>query len=504
MSELHSLRNDRPKLASDSDKGGSRDHFTTPVTLVVPTNHNNALTPSSEANLPSISVALLSDTESTPSVYFSAQSSFKESAPTLGSFELPPLPSGESAQPTQQPHEHALSLPAFNLLPADITNNLRRIPSISAPSIAPSLRTSATAARSRISRPDPPEVAAKKTELAAAELELQSVREQVTRSGESCNKRREELGLKKQQLNERTLSFTPFLEENKRKLERSGVKFERELKIRQEKEQEIREIQGKLDGLGSRISTLAKLKESFYKAYKQPILSSLPLLFRDPDMERLESSNPTSETQPTHHTFIHATAGTDPDIDDVVIAYRTLQSTHSRLLQQHSAHLAAQLDLQSQIAAVLAESDQSRNTHLTRLSQHSSTKSELLLRTSEASARLESDKKKYKELRKHVIEIQETVYRFLEKVEDAISRRGSKILGGEHVLEMSATPTNTEEVDMDDLARFQEIRTRDLAHTRSLKSDLEELRRVWSEVALLVTTIRTHEKNKGKPVRRRT
>jgi hypothetical protein len=312
----------------------------TEVTLVVPRAPISGPSQPTEADV------------STPSIYYLAESStslglLATQAPTFGSLAVP--------DPIQRPEPTpvSFSMPAFALSNNNLTSRLQSPGSTtSAPSLVS--RTASSIGRNRLPRPDPPEIKAKKEELAGADTELQETRAQAVAMSEEIQRRREELASRRVQLQERTKSFQPFLDENRAKLERSSFKCEREQKIRKEKEEEIREMELKLDVLKAKVFALKRLEHSSKAAYRRPLTASIAALFQTRDEKVADMTDgATDQGIASSSTFtLRAVSGDDPDIDDVVIAYRTLERRADELRKKHSKQLAATKDLAEQIAAI--------------------------------------------------------------------------------------------------------------------------------------------------------
>jgi hypothetical protein len=123
-----------------------------------------------------------------------------------------------------------------------------------------------------------------------------------------------------------------------------------------------------------------------------------------------------------------------------------------------------------------------------------SQKDDLVPRLLESRKALETDRRRYWELRKHVVEIQEIIFRFLEKVEDVIMRRAGPFLGSGNLLEVASNFARGEEtIDaLDDEVTMRTMRARDMVTTRSLKMDMENLRKVWGEISILERQIKVN------------
>ena len=95
-----------------------------------------------------------------------------------------------------------------------------------------------------------------------------------------------------------------------------------------------------------------------------------------------------------------------------------------------------------------------------------------------------------------MVEIQEIIFKFLERVEDVIMRRAGPFLGTGNLLEVGSNFVQGEEtIDvLDDDETMKMMRARDMGTTRSLKMDMENLRKVWGGISILERQIKTARK----------
>lgn len=353
--------------------------------------------------------------------------------------------------------------------------------------------------RSPPAKHESPEIKSKKAEVESASLQLSNARTESTARHNAITSRRAGLEAKRAQLEERKRSFETFLGDCTRKLERSNAKLAKEAEARKEKEEEIRTLGERIELLGRRKSNLEK-KARGMKVWREMIWDALEVLFGlagTGSGSRLEVN--ADQANRFHLTPI--SRDSDPTIDDLVHSYRRMQIQSTESRTRLSTLVSTAQQLVDHFALQKAEAESSRSADLLQSTHLQSTQSSLRSQVTEYQVRLESDARRHRDLRLHILEIQESIFRFLERAEDTIDRRARRILGPEHVLHVDSEMIVAGDVEVEmDGARLQEIRARDRVHTKQLLADLEALKRVWNELEVLVVHI---EKSQGEQKRKR-
>ncbi|KAI9009606.1 hypothetical protein BC832DRAFT_551910 [Gaertneriomyces semiglobifer] len=147
----------------------------------------------------------------------------------------------------------------------------------------------------------------KKKEMQAIQDQLDKRRAEFAKRMEACREKQEELIVKQKQIRDRVTKFEKFLKENDAKRQRANLKAQTEIKLREQKEQELASIQRQLHNEQIKHAHILQLikKYQVYEQYLQSVVEILPPEYLDVN---------------------------EPHINDILMRHKTLIETNEDLM----------------------------------------------------------------------------------------------------------------------------------------------------------------------------